>query len=88
MNFSYAHENSFTIMENHSTFNLIMIIGVRIRIQIRMDSPILDPLDPDPHSLGDPDPDPGYLFCKYGDFYIIDQISQKPCYFFTVNLSQ
>ena len=45
---------------------------------VRMDPPILNPLDLDP--------DPGYLFGgKYGDTYIIDQISQKPWYFFTVN---
>ena len=52
------------------------------RIRIRMDPPILVSLDPDP--------DPHFLRIririhgtffegKYGDFHIINQISQKPC---------
>jgi len=40
-----------------------------------MDPPFFDPLDPDP----------GYFFGgEYGDFHIIDQISRKPWYFFSV----
>jgi len=74
--------NVFSISLEKSTLTNILIAGVRIRI--RMDSPILDPLDPD--SPKKRIRIQGIFFgSKYEDFFIIDQISKKPWYFFTVN---
>ena len=77
----------YQISGNFHLILLYIVPGVRIRIhiRIRMDPPILDPLDPDPPKNVDPDPRGTFLRGKYGNFYIIDQKSQQPWYFFTVN---
>ena len=53
-----------------------------------MDPPILDPLDTDTNFFGGSGSRVSFLGVNMGSFFIIDQISQKPWYFFTVNLSQ
>ena len=52
------HRQSESSARAQHTMNLTLVPGLRIRI--RMDPPILEPLDPDPHFFADPDP--GYLF--------------------------
>ena len=76
-------KNGYQISGNFYLILLYVVPGVRIRI--RVDPPILDPLDPYPPKNVDPDPRSNFLRGKYGNFYIIDQKSQQPWYFFTVN---